>query len=111
MMSRILRLERPLLDVDVGVKKKPEIFRLVRDYISDFGKDSYDILEMELYERIDDEIYFPSSLCVVGTFNFPEDSRMLTDWSFRLPCFRFLEERPLRQVMHIRTTSLSQSAR
>ena len=95
-VSRILRVERPLLDVDLSVKKRTEIFKLVRDYISDFGKDSCDILEMELYERIDDEIYFPSSLCVVGTFNFPEDSRILVDWSFETArttvCFEMQKE-------------------
>ena len=81
-ISRILRVERPLVNMDLSAKKRTEVFKLVRNHISDFEKDSCDLLEMELYERIDSEIFFPSSLCVVGTFNFPQDSRLLVDWSF-----------------------------
>jgi hypothetical protein len=43
----------------------------------------YDSLEMELYDVIDDEIFFPSSLSTVGTFNFPQDYECLIDSSFK----------------------------
>jgi hypothetical protein len=95
-ISRILRMERPLLNMDLSVKKRSEAFKEVRDYISDFMRDSCDIVEMELYERVDDEIYFPSSLAVVGTFNFPQDSRMIVDWSYEpvrtTICFEMLKD-------------------
>ena len=101
-VSRILRVERPLLNMDLSVKKRTEIYKLVRNYISDFGKDSCDILEMELYERIDNEVYFPSSLCVVGTFNFPQDSHLLVDWSFETArttiCFELQKEENLQMT-------------
>ena len=46
------------------------------------SSNSYDIVEIELYERIYSDIFFPSSLSTVGAFNYPEDFDALTDTSF-----------------------------
>jgi hypothetical protein len=57
---------------------------------------SYDFIEMELYNSLNEDIYFPSSLSTVGTFNLPADYDCLVDNSFKeikkTLCFEIIKE-------------------
>ena len=80
---KILRIERPLVTPDLSNIKRVQVFDSIKKYVEALAISlSYDFIEMELYELIDDEIFFPSSLSTVGSFNFPQDQIYLTDDSF-----------------------------
>jgi hypothetical protein len=82
-IRKILRVERPLPDAGLSGKKRSRVLGEIKDYAVRYASsNSCDLVEFELYERIAGDIFFPSSLSTVGTFNYPEDFGALTDTSF-----------------------------
>jgi hypothetical protein len=95
--SKILRVERPLITTRISNKNRFKVLKEINEYALDFAKShSYDFIEMELYDRIDDVLYFPSSLSTVGSFNFPQDYKHLRDDSFEeirtIVCFEIMKK-------------------
>lgn len=99
----ILRIERPLVDITLGERRRLEVFKEIKDHVLRVAKlNSYDFVEMELYDRINDEIFFPSSLSTVGSFNLAGDYGYLKDDSFeeikKTVCFEIFSDR---EALHV----------
>jgi hypothetical protein len=97
-LIKILRIERPLVITNLTYKKRLEIFGTMKRYVVQLAISlSYDFIEMELYKSINEDIYFPSSLSTLGTFNLPEDYDCLVDNSFKeikkTLCFEIIKEK------------------
>jgi hypothetical protein len=80
----LLRIEPPLVDLTLGDKRRSEVFKEIKDHVLPVANvNFYDFVEMELSDRIDSEIFFPSSLSTVWSFNRPEDYGYLKDDTLR----------------------------
>ena len=96
----ILRLERPLASMRLSKRKRSEVLNAIRDYSVDWAAKGglCDYFEMELFNFIKDEVFFPSSLSTVGSFNFVDDYSILVSRSFdkvrETTCFQFLLNSP-----------------
>lgn len=93
-VTRVLRVERPLVLNTLGGRKRSEVFEEMNSYVTKFASSHlYDCVEMELYDRIDDDIFFPSSLSTIGTFNLLKDFESLQSDAFEevktTLCFEF----------------------
>lgn len=80
---KILRIERPLILTHLRSKQRKKVVTTIKEYVTNLALSlSCDYIEIELYDQIDDPIFFPSSLSTIGSFNLPQDYEMFVDSSF-----------------------------
>ena len=97
---KILRIERPLVLTNLSQKQRYECIAKIKEYVTELAISlSCDFVEIELYDKILDFIFFPSSLSTIGSFNLIQDYESLIDQSFEeirtTICYELINDKSL----------------
>jgi hypothetical protein len=89
--ERVLRITRPLL-IPCGEEVQKETLKSLTEEIDEIGKRAgVQVIETEVYRKIDSKIFFPSTNCAVNTWNQPEWVELFEGAGFahskRMYCF------------------------